>query len=95
MRYTHLPSNKEYLNPQCVVSCRHGYLVMSQQLTNLIMVVGFEWIIIIAVIVILFFGVKKIPQLAEIIWKSFSGIPEIQTGSRSRISAFERSNRRL
>jgi len=29
------------------------------------MVVGFEWIIIIAVIVILFFGVKKIPQLAR------------------------------
>ncbi|MGC1132545.1 MAG: twin-arginine translocase TatA/TatE family subunit [Nitrososphaeraceae archaeon] len=38
---------------------------MSQQLTNLIMLVGFEWIIIIAVIVILFFGVKKIPQLAR------------------------------
>ncbi|MGH9994648.1 MAG: twin-arginine translocase TatA/TatE family subunit, partial [Nitrososphaeraceae archaeon] len=29
------------------------------------MVVGIEWIIIIAVIVILFFGVKKIPQLAR------------------------------
>lgn len=43
----------------------HGYLAMSQQLTNLIMLVGFEWIIIIAVIVILFFGVKKIPQLAR------------------------------
>lgn len=28
------------------------------------MVIGFEWIIIIVVIVLLFFGVKKIPQLA-------------------------------
>jgi sec-independent protein translocase protein TatA len=28
------------------------------------MVIGFEWIIIIVVIVLLFFGIKKIPQLA-------------------------------
>lgn len=65
MSYTHLPSDKEYLNPQCTVLCRQGYLAMLQQLSNLIMVVGIEWIIIIAVIVILFFGVKKIPQLAR------------------------------
>lgn len=43
---------------------------MLQQLTNLIMVVGFEWIIIIVVIVILFFGVKKIPQLARAFGKA-------------------------
>lgn len=38
---------------------------MSYQVTNLIMVVGVEWIIIIVVIVILFLGVKRIPQLAR------------------------------
>lgn len=38
---------------------------MSQQLADLIMVVGIEWIIIIVVVVLVFFGVKKIPQLAK------------------------------
>ena len=38
---------------------------MSHLLANLIMVIGIEWIIIIVVIVMLFFGVKKIPQLAR------------------------------
>lgn len=37
---------------------------MSQQVASLNMVIGFEWIIIIVVIVLLFFGIKKIPQLA-------------------------------
>jgi sec-independent protein translocase protein TatA len=35
------------------------------QVANLIMVIGIEWIIIIIVIVLLFVGVKKIPQLAR------------------------------
>jgi sec-independent protein translocase protein TatA len=38
---------------------------VSHQVANLIMVIGIEWIIIIVVIVLLFFGVKKIPQLAR------------------------------
>jgi sec-independent protein translocase protein TatA len=38
---------------------------LSQQLANLVMVIGIEWIIIIVVIVLVFFGVKKIPQLAR------------------------------
>jgi sec-independent protein translocase protein TatA len=35
------------------------------QVPNLMMVIGIEWIIIIVVIVMLFVGVKKIPQLAR------------------------------
>jgi sec-independent protein translocase protein TatA len=35
------------------------------QVANLMMVIGIEWIIIIVVIVMLFVGVKKIPQLAR------------------------------
>jgi sec-independent protein translocase protein TatA len=35
------------------------------QAANLMMVIGIEWIIIIVVIVMLFVGVKKIPQLAR------------------------------
>jgi sec-independent protein translocase protein TatA len=35
------------------------------QAANLMMVIGIEWIIIIAVIIMLFVGVKKIPQLAR------------------------------
>ena len=38
---------------------------MPYQVANLIMVIGIEWIIIIVVIVMLFVGVKKIPQLAR------------------------------
>lgn len=38
---------------------------MPYQVANLIMVIGIEWIIIIIVIVLLFVGVKKIPQLAR------------------------------
>jgi sec-independent protein translocase protein TatA len=38
---------------------------VSYQVANLIMVIGIEWIIIIVVIVMLFLGVKKIPQLAR------------------------------
>ena len=37
---------------------------MVQQAASLIMAIGLEWIIIIVVIVLLFFGIKKIPQLA-------------------------------
>jgi sec-independent protein translocase protein TatA len=42
-----------------------GCLAVSCQVANLIMAIGIEWIIIIVVIVLLFFGVKKIPQLAR------------------------------
>jgi sec-independent protein translocase protein TatA len=35
------------------------------QVSNLMMVIGIEWIIIIVVIIMLFVGVKKIPQLAR------------------------------
>jgi sec-independent protein translocase protein TatA len=35
------------------------------QVANLMMVIGIEWIIIIVVIVMLFVGVKKVPQLAR------------------------------
>jgi sec-independent protein translocase protein TatA len=35
------------------------------QVANLMMVIGIEWIIIIVVIIMLFVGVKKIPQLAR------------------------------
>ena len=42
---------------------------MSVLLTDLVMQIfgagGFEWIFIIVIIVVLFFGVKKIPQLAR------------------------------
>ena len=38
---------------------------MSQQLPNRTMVIGIEWIIIIVVFVMVFFGVKKLPQLAR------------------------------
>lgn len=38
---------------------------MPYQVANLIMVIGIEWIIIVIVIVLLFVGVKKIPQLAR------------------------------
>lgn len=38
---------------------------MPYQVANLMMVIGIEWIIIIVVIVMLFVGVKKIPQLAR------------------------------
>jgi sec-independent protein translocase protein TatA len=37
---------------------------LPQQVASLNMVIGIEWIIIIVVIVLLFFGIKKIPQLA-------------------------------
>ena len=37
---------------------------------------GAESIIIILVIVILFFGAKKIPELARILWESILGISE-------------------
>jgi sec-independent protein translocase protein TatA len=35
------------------------------QVANLMMMIGIEWIIIIVVIIMLFVGVKKIPQLAR------------------------------
>jgi sec-independent protein translocase protein TatA len=35
------------------------------QVANLMMVIGIEWIVIVVVIVMLFVGVKKIPQLAK------------------------------
>ena len=38
---------------------------MPYQVANLMMVIGIEWIVIIVVIVMLFVGVKKIPQLAR------------------------------
>ncbi|MGH9977239.1 MAG: twin-arginine translocase TatA/TatE family subunit [Nitrososphaeraceae archaeon] len=38
---------------------------MPYQVANLMMVIGIEWIVIIVVIVMLFVGVKKIPQLAK------------------------------
>ena len=42
------------------------------QLSNLILQIpgGIEWIIIIAIIVLLFFGVKKIPELARNVGKA-------------------------
>ena len=43
---------------------------MVQQAASLIMAIGLEWIIIIVVIVLLFFGIKKIPQLAGSIGKA-------------------------
>ena len=43
---------------------------MPYQVANLIMVIGIEWIIIIVVIVMLFFGVKKTPQLARSVGKA-------------------------
>lgn len=54
---------------------------MSYHVANLIMVIGIEWILIIVVVVILFFGVKKIPQLARSFGKASS---EFQ---KSRIEA--------
>jgi sec-independent protein translocase protein TatA len=42
-----------------------GRHAVSYQVANLIMAIGIEWIIIIVVIVLLFFGIKKIPQLAR------------------------------
>jgi sec-independent protein translocase protein TatA len=42
------------------------------QVANLMMVIGIEWIIIIVVIVMLFVGVKKIPQLARSFGKASS-----------------------
>ena len=38
---------------------------MPYQVANLMMVIGIEWIVIVVVIVMLFVGVKKIPQLAK------------------------------
>ena len=38
---------------------------MPYQVANLMMMIGIEWIIIIVVIIMLFVGVKKIPQLAR------------------------------
>ena len=43
---------------------------MVQQAASLIMAIGLEWLIIIVVIVLLFFGIKKIPQLAGSIGKA-------------------------
>jgi sec-independent protein translocase protein TatA len=43
---------------------------VAYQVANLLMAIGIEWIIIIVVIVLLFFGIKKIPQLARSIGKA-------------------------
>ena len=59
---------------------------MSYQVTNLIMVVGVEWIIIIVVIVILFLGVKRIPQLARSFGKASA---EFQKSKREANSELE------
>ncbi len=55
---------------------------MPYQVANLMMVIGIEWIVIVVVIVMLFVGVKKIPQLAKSFGKVFCGIPKIQNRSK-------------
>lgn len=51
------------------------------------MVIGIEWIIIIVVIVMLFFGVKKIPQLARSVGKASA---EFQKSKIEAIRELER-----
>ena len=43
---------------------------------------GIEWIIIIAVIVLLLFGVKKIPELARNVGKASAEYKKARIGSR-------------
>jgi sec-independent protein translocase protein TatA len=49
-------------------------MILTEGLANLIMqfagLGGFEWIIIVALIVVVFFGVRKIPELARSIGKA-------------------------
>ncbi len=46
---------------------------------------GIEWVIIIVVIVLLFFGVKKIPELARNIGKASAEFKKAQIGARREI----------
>lgn len=49
------------------------------------MVIGIEWIIIIVVIVMLFFGVKKIPQLARSFGKASAEFQKSKIGANREL----------
>ena len=50
---------------------------------------GIEWVIIIAVIILLFFGVKKIPELARNIGKASAEYKKARIADRQRDTKYK------
>jgi sec-independent protein translocase protein TatA len=66
-----------------------GRHAVPYQVANLMMVIGIGWIVIIVVIVILFFGVKKIPQLARSFGKASSEFQKSRIEANRELERFK------
>lgn len=56
---------------------------------------GFEWIFIIVIIVILFFGVKKIPELAKSFGKATAEFEKAKIEAKRDLDKYKNENTRI